>query len=164
MKKFLVAVCALIALNGVILGAEVIFPKKTPALSITFPQDWKVEVEDVVSALSADESCGIVIMSVAADDFSAAMEELAPELDKIVKDFEATQEWNQEPVDINGFHAWLTEGTGEMDGDAVNVSVLVVAKEGSGMASLILSFSTDESEKVHAKAIESIVKSLKPAK
>ncbi|GHS94446.1 hypothetical protein FACS1894139_07520 [Planctomycetales bacterium] len=164
MKSFLVAVCALMVFSGAIFSAEVIFPKETPALSITFPQDWKVEVEDVLSATSADESCGVVILSVAADDFVAAMEGLAPELDKIVKNFETKQEWSQEPVDLNGFHAWLSEGTGEMDGDAVNVSVLLVVKEGSGIASLILSFSTDESEKVHAQAIESIVKSLKPAK
>lgn len=174
MKKILVSLSALGLLfsAGICVAGEYSLPKDKPALSITFPDDWKVEADEnnpnsSVVATSADEAIEIDLWAVDKKDLKADAEstldtmaaEVGTLIDEYIVEFQA-----QEPVaaKINEIDVVDISGKGKdaEDKTDVNVSVTLISPDNENLF-VLMYWGSDEAEKKYAKQLAAIAASLK---
>lgn len=95
-------------------------------LKVTVPADWKHEVDnqDVLTMSSADENVALTFVDIPANALDAALGEAEKMLKKVVQNFKEKGEGKE--IKLNGLPAFMGEGTGTMDGHAVEVGVVLV--------------------------------------
>jgi hypothetical protein len=164
-------------LHTLLLGAVCVFssaaqagetklPKEKPIISITFPDKWKVEVDDEdgdwLDAHSADEELYFYVETSDAESLEQAVKDSLEYLGKEgVKGDQKTLK--QKDIELNGMKGVITEFEGtDADGACVITLLLLAVNDKQGVQ--VLSWGSREAEKKHEKAIETIVKSLKPTK
>lgn len=136
------------------------YPHGDAKVSITIPDSWKVETEEnSLTANSPDESVVLLFMVVEATDTDEALKALDKELDKVVKNVKT--DGKPEEITVNGMKGVVIDGTGKVDGQKVDLGLLVLSTK-SGKVLFGLGFGETGKYKKHEADVEKIFKSIKP--
>jgi predicted Zn-dependent protease len=158
MKKLPLALLFALMLPASLAMAKT-YPHDGAKVSITIPDSWKVEPsEDSLTAKAPDETVFLSFIVMEAADVDKAAAELDKELDKVMKNVNVGK---GEEMTINGMKAYFAEGSGEVDGNKVDIGVVVIATK-SGKILLGLGFGAAGKYDKHQKDITSIFQSIKP--
>ncbi len=86
------------------------------------PAGWKSNNEgETMTVGPADNLINVVLWVPTGDDFQKAVDDLAEELDKVIKNSKITKPGKE--TTHNGMQAYTTGGTGEVDGKEIVWSV-----------------------------------------
>lgn len=161
-KRILFAFVAFLMLPALSALAGDYHHEKT-GVSITIPDSWEVEAdEDMLSCNPKDETVGLVFVAVPAEALAEAVEEMEKALRSTVQGFE--EKGDAEEVEINGMSGLIGEGTGKIEGEAVEVGILLLDAPKRGMFILAIGIAKADLADNHARAVEGILKSLTPTK
>jgi predicted Zn-dependent protease len=138
------------------------YPHAEAKVEVTIPDNWKVEGEDdTLSAVSADETLGLVFTVLAAKDVDAALEGLDKELSSFIKDLTPKKEG--QPVTINGMKGMTIDAEGKIEGVAMDVGLMILEAP-SGKVILVFGFAAKGTMNKHERAVQGIFQSLKPTR
>jgi predicted Zn-dependent protease len=163
MKRLLLtafAIC-LVASTSTSASAEVRNHDKAK-VSIDVPTGWKIDAgEDHMTIMDPKEEVAFFMMVMEADDLDEAAKALDSEVNKAVK----SVKWEGEPSELklNGMDAIAVEGAGKIDGQAVDLGVLIVVTP-AHKALLVLGAVESSKSKAHEKDVEKLLNSIKPLK
>ena len=163
MKKYLLLLTVLSFLfsTNFLSADEFHYPAKNPVLSITFPNDWKIETEEEqLHATPKDESLylgGLALDDI--EDVDDAMEAIDKIVAEFVDDFKAEEPGEME---INGIEITFIEGIGkDEDGEKIEVSTAVFSPDDGETVFVLFYFGYPEATKKHEKALVKIIESIK---
>jgi hypothetical protein len=127
-------------------------------LSVTIPDEWKVESKDaILTASTPDEELHLIMLTMTGKgELKAAVEGLDEAL-SFMKDIKLDGEADKSKV--NGLDAVVVKGTGKVEGNEVKWIAVVFDAGDSSL--LVLGFGTEESVKKHAKDANAIFESAK---
>ena len=144
-------------------AAPLLIPKAEPIASITFPDKWKVEVEDEgVEAQSPDEEVYVIIETHEAKDIAEAVAATLVALKEHSVTLDKATEKKQE-ASANGLDMINYQWTGAVEGEQCKVSLSVLSGEKKEKVLLMLFWGTPDGEKNNAKDLQAIVDSMKAA-
>jgi predicted Zn-dependent protease len=156
MKKSSPFVIALFVMLPALVQAKT-YPHGEAKVSITIPDKWKVEVEeDTLSAKAPDETVFLAFMVLAAHDMDEALKALDQELSKVVKDVTAG---DAKEVTIHGMKGAVVEGKGKVEGQKVDLGVLIL-KTKAGKVLLGVGVGATGMYEKHEKEVDQIFDSI----
>jgi len=136
-----------------------VYPGDDPLFSITFPDDWQVDLEkDLLHASPPDESLYFGLWAVEdIDNLEDAGEAVGELISELVSDFKIEEEGEME---INNIPFLYFDGSGtDRAGDSVHASVALFTPDGDTFC-VLLYFGSPEAEETYQKALEDIVSSI----
>lgn len=159
-------VCALVSLPLQAQADVYTYPSADPVVSITFPDNWKVEPDEgVLHAYPKDESIYFGFIPLPEGTTSdEAGEAIGGAIDSLVTDFEAGE---STVLDVNNLKLFVMDATGKEkeSGDPVNVSMIYFSPDDNPDHLVgVVYFGTDDAEDKHEKEIKSVIKSIKNPK
>jgi hypothetical protein len=161
---------ALIA-SAALAQTEYTYPKDAPALSVTFPEGWKVELDQEdqkgISAVSTDEGITLYMWPLdeqeVKDDPKAAIEAAAKDAGQDIAEW-VTDVKFQEPkiVEFNGISFLDIEGAGKAkeDGSDATVSVTFFTPDNKTVFAMLY-YGSPDADKANEKDLASIAQSIK---
>ena len=153
---------------------EYTYPANAPVLSITFPEGWKVELDQADqkggSAISGDDAIYLYIWPLdeeaVKDDPKAAIEEAGKDVGEDIATW-VTDVKFEEPktVEFNGISFLDISGAGKAkeDGSDVTVSVTFFTPDNKAVF-IMLYYGSPDAEKAHEKELTAIAQSIKKPK
>ena len=94
-------------------------------LEVTFPDAWKIEItDDELYVHESDESAGVVLTVVDANDLNEAAQDVTEELNKWVAQAKTIKRLDD--ASLNGLEATFIEGSGYLDGEQAKWLVVFV--------------------------------------
>ena len=138
-------------------GAGETFTHPEAGVQMTLPAGWKSNNEgETMTVGPADDLINVVLWVPEGDDFEKAVDDLAEEMDKVVKNSKITQPGKE--TTHNGMQAYTTGGTGEVDGKEIVWSVdMLKAKK----PFIVLTFAAPQQSEEHANEYKQFIGSLK---
>lgn len=138
-------------------GAGEVFTHPEAGVQMTLPAGWKSNNEgETMTVGPADNLINVVLWVPKGDDFEKAVDDLADELDKVIKNSKITKPGKE--TTHNGMKAFTTGGTGEIDGKEIVWSVdMLKAKK----PFIVLTFGAPQQSEDHASAYKQFIGSLK---
>ncbi len=123
------------------------------------PDAWKTEMQGpMVSTISPDETVFAIFLGVDQPALEAMMDELDGMLDEMgIKNFQGGE---PQEGKANGMPVFAAEGTGTMEGQAIEVGLAIVVPP-NGKALVLIGFSEKGAGKKHDAAITKILTSIK---
>jgi predicted Zn-dependent protease len=156
MKKLLIFAAALVAAGAI---SAVWYPHPDSGITVDIPKSWKVDGTKNSLQASSKQGNAFVVMRVMNDEKAdAALAHLDEQLGTLLQNI---QHGASEQLELNGLQAHWTEGTGDMNGTAVEFDVVVVATP-SGKYLLVIGMVAKEAAKKEHKGITRILRSVKP--
>lgn len=129
-------------------------------IEFTAPDNWKVVPDgDSISIYSPDDSVAVFFAVVEATDLDAAIGALTTELDKVITDSKLNDDGKQ--VKLNGLDAYVVDGTGKLQGTAIDFALLLVKGKKPMM---IVGVGKSTSLAKYQDSIDELVASIRPAK
>lgn len=156
MKKLLLITIALVAAGT--LSAKK-YPHADAGVVVDIPGSWTVTGDE--HSLSADTKDGHAHLSfiiMPAESVEAAMNALDAELSKSIQNLKHDA---GRDVTINGMQGHSVDGTGTVDGHAVEVGVMIL-KTPTGKILVVFGVISEEGAKKHHNALVRILKGIKP--
>lgn len=157
--KFILFCLALISGSTRLLAEQTIqCPEKKPVFSITFPDDWKVEAGDSVSASSADELANIEVLTLDQSEADTAID-VAKEA--IANQFKGVK-WQGEPMEgeINEMPVTFLTGKFSVEGIKMSVNCAVFTPKKKKTYFMFLNFIPEQAEEKHAEELTGILNSI----
>ena len=150
---------------------EYTYPANAPALSVTFPEGWQVELDQEdqkgVSAISTDETIALYIWPLDAqevkDDVKTAIEAAAQDAGKDIAAWVTDVKFNEpQTVEINGITFLDITGAGKdkEDGSDVNVALTFFSPDNKAVFAMLY-YGSPDAEKANEKDLTSIAQSIK---
>jgi predicted Zn-dependent protease len=138
-------------------GAGETFTNAEAGVQMTLPAGWKSKNEgETITVGPADDLINVVLWVPKDDDFEKAVNDLAEELDKVIKNSKITQPGQE--TTHNGMQAYTAGGTGEVDGKEIVWSVdMLKAKK----PFIVLTFAAPQQSEEHANEYKQFSASLK---
>ena len=138
-------------------GAGETFTHPEAGVQMTLPADWQSKNEgEMMTVGPADDLINVVLWVPKGDDFQKAVDDLAEELDNVIKNSKITKPGKE--TTHNGMQAYTTGGTGEVDGKEIVWSVdMLKAKK----PFIVLTFGAPQQSEDHASKYKQFVDSLK---
>ena len=138
-------------------GAGETFTHAEAGVQMTLSADWKSNNEgETMTVGPADNLINVVLWVPKGDDFQKAVDDLAEEMDKVVKNSKITKPGKE--ITHNGMQAYTTGGTGEVDGKEIVWSVdMLKAKK----PFIVLTFGAPQQSEDHASKYKQFIGSLK---
>jgi predicted Zn-dependent protease len=138
-------------------GAGETFTHPEAGVQMTLPAGWKSNNEgETMTVGPADDLINVVLWVPEGDNFEKAVDDLAEEMDKVVKNSKITQPGKE--TTHNGMQAYTTGGTGEVDGKEIVWSVdMLKAKK----PFIVLTFGAPQQSEDHASKYKQFLGSLK---
>jgi predicted Zn-dependent protease len=133
------------------------FTHAEAGVQMTLPAGWQSKNEgETMTVGPADNLISVVLWVPKGDDFKKAVDDLAEELDKVVKNSKITKPGKE--ITHNGMQAYTTGGTGEIDGKEIvwGVDMLKAKKP-----FIVLTFGAPEQSEHHASEYQQFIGSLK---
>ncbi len=134
--------------------------QENPVLSISFPDEWKVEPEEnILHATPKDESIYVALWALDdVENLEAALESVDKLVSPMIDEFLADE---PEKVEFNNILYYFIEGSGkDNDGEDVNASVAIFTPDGETVC-LIITYGTPEADEEHEEDFMNIIKSIK---
>jgi len=133
------------------------FTHPEAGVQMTLPAGWKSKNEgETMTVGPADNLINVVLWVPKGDDFQKAVDDLAEELDNVIKNSKITKPGKE--ITHNGMQAYTTGGTGEVDGKEIVWSVdMLKAKK----PFIVLTFGAPQQSEDHASAYKQFIGSLK---
>jgi predicted Zn-dependent protease len=135
---------------------------KEAKVSIDVPAGWKVDGdEDHMTVTDPKEEVAFFFIILDAKDLDKATSEMEKEIGKAVKNVK----WEGEPEEtkLNGMDAILLDGSGKIDGQAVELGVAAIVTPAAKVL-LVLGVIEASKSKKHEKAVVALLTSIKPVK
>ncbi len=157
-KSVLFVLCLLVAAN-VSVGETFTYPGEDPLFSISFPDDWIVDLdEDLLSSMPEDESIYLGLWAIAdSDNLEDALDALDEVIEELVVEFEAGE---LEELEINDIQIFYVDGSGlDTEGNDVNVSAAIFSPD-EEMICILFYYGTPAAESLHEDELVGILKSL----
>ncbi|EAY29568.1 hypothetical protein M23134_00452 [Microscilla marina ATCC 23134] len=128
-------------------------------LKITVPATWKHEVDgdDILTMVTPDENVAMTFVNIPASAFDAALAEAEKQIKSVVKNFKEKGEGKE--TKINGMDAFMGEGTGQVEGQDVEVGLLFV-KNGNNVL-FVFAIGVKGKTDAHDNAIGQVLNSIK---
>jgi len=138
-------------------GAGETFTHAEAGVQMTLSADWKSNNEgETMTVGPADNLINVVLWVPKGDDFQKAVDDLAEELDNVIKNSKITKPGKE--TTHNGMQAYTTGGTGEVDGKEIVWSVdMLKAKK----PFIVLTFGAPQQSEDHASKYKQFIGSLK---
>jgi len=138
-------------------GAGETFTHPEAGVQMTLPAGWMSKNEgETMTVGPADDLINVVLWVPEGDDFRKAVDDLAEELDKVIKNSKITKPGKE--ITHNGMQAYTTGGTGEVDGKEIVWSVdMLKAKK----PFIVLTFGAPQQSEDHASKYKQFIGSLK---
>lgn len=133
--------------------------QENPILSISFPEEWKVEPEEnILHATPKDETVYIALWALEdVANLEAALESVDKIVSEMVDEFLANE---PDKVEFNHILYYFIEGSGkDNDGEEVNASVAIFTPDGETVC-LLITYGTPEAEEAHEEDFMNILKSI----
>ena len=130
MKKMMmrsILLAAMLCVFATVASAQkgTVYRHAAGGIQFTAPANWKAEPDgDMLTLTSPDEELIVMFFVSNKKEFAAATESIAGELDKIIKNVKFDAE-GEEQV-INGLQCFAINGTGTVDGVAVEWDLTVI--------------------------------------
>ncbi len=148
------ALLAVIALATPAMAEEYAHPS---GFKVTLPGNWKVEEGDVLTASDPAEEVVLAFFVVGdAETLEAALNALDQALSPFIQDVQAGE---PEVTKVNGLDAVVVDGTGKIEGQAVEIGIGIFAKD--GVACVVFGAAESAKYAKHKPAIEKIIHSVK---
>lgn len=159
--KSILSVVAALAVSSICLTAEqtINYPAEEPIFSIDFPDDWKIEAEESVSAASPDEIVHMELIALEAEATDEAMdlakESLAEELEGI--------KWEGEPVtaEANGMDVTYLNGKVSIEDVDMAVNCVIFAPSGKDTFFMLFNVIPIAGLEKHGESVGKILGSVK---
>lgn len=138
------------------------YPKNNPVFAITFPNNWKVDLDDeLLHASPKDESIYLGLWALDnTDNLEAALDAFGESVSELISELHIS---DPDELEINGIPFWTIDGNGvDSDGDDVEVSVGLFTPDGETIF-ILLYFGTIEAEQKHEDELSDIVQSIEGA-
>ena len=131
-------------------------------VSVWTPDDWKSDIDDATKIVtSPDEEVMIAFMVLEANELDAALELMEAELSKFIQNIEG--EGEPEETEINGLKAIVAEGSGEVDGEEVELGLALIQTP-KGKVLMVVGVGSEDGIEKHGAQIEKVLGSIKGAK
>lgn len=159
--KSILSVVAALAVTSFLVSADqtINYPAEKPIFSIDFPDDWKVEAKESVSASSPDELVHMELIALEADAKEEAMdlakESLAEELKGI--------KWEGKPVtaEANGMDVTFLNGKVTVDEVEMAVNCVIFAPKGKETFFMLFNVIPTVALEKHGESVGKILGSVK---
>ncbi len=127
--------------------------------SITFPDDWKVEAGDSVSASSADELANIEVLTLDESEAGTAIDDAK---DALSEQFEGLK-WQGDPTEgeLNGMPVTFLTGKFSVEGIKMSVNCAIFTPKKKKTYFMFFNFIPENAEEKHAEALTGILNSIK---
>lgn len=134
------------------------YPADEPIFAITFPEKWKVEAEESVSASSPDEEVNMELIALEAEALDEALN-LAKE--SLVEELEGIK-WNGKPEkgELNGMAASFLNAKVKIEDIEFAVNCAVFAPEGADTFFMLFNMLPMESLEKHGEDVAKILNSV----
>lgn len=160
MKHAVVILLTLFMLIAPALAEQTInYPKSNPIFSITFPDDWDVEVGESVSASSADELANIQLFALEGGDLKTAV--IAAK-EAISESFEGMK-WKGKPEkgELNDMPVTFLTGSVTIEGVEMALNCAVFAPKNEDTYFMLFNLMPTVAEEKHGDALLKILTSVK---
>lgn len=163
MIRNLLAAAAALILTPALFAGTVQVPKESPIASFTFPEKWKVEVEDEgISVESPDEEIMLSVEAYDTKDISKAVEETLVGLKENKVTLDKASEKKSE-ASANGLDMVNYQWAGESEGVKCKICLSVLVGANKEKALVMLFWATPDGEKANGKDLQAIADSIKAA-
>lgn len=126
-------------------------------IQFVLPKGWKAEPDgDILTVSSADEEMSVMFWVSSENDFDAAVDAVADELDNIIKNPKFAKDGVEGA--LNGMKAFSLSGSGQYEGANVLWDLTVVAAK---KPVFVVSFANPQHLQKHAAAYGALAKSIK---
>jgi predicted Zn-dependent protease len=134
------------------------YPHEGSGVTVDIPSSWKVDgTKNSLQATSKPGNAFVVMRVLKDEKTDAALAHLDEQLGTLLQNI---QHGASEQLELNGLQAHWTEGTGELNGTAVEFDVVVVATP-SGKYLLVMGMIAVDAAKKERKGITRILRSVK---
>ena len=158
MKKLLIIAVALVTAGA--LSAKK-YPHADSGVVVDIPGNWEVTGDDhSLNAATKDGHANLSFIIMPAESVEAAMKALDAELSKAVQNLTHGE---GEDITINGMQAHSVDGKGTVEGQPVEVGVMII-KTPKDKILVVFGIVSEEGAKKHHKALVRILKGIKPLK
>jgi len=128
-------------------------------VKLWIPDNWKAEDgDDMLVITDPKEECMMMFMMLDVGSLEKAVDQLAEELSKVVKDLEA--EGEAEETKVNGLDVVQLSAKGTVEGKAVDLGIMVILTP-TGKAMLVFGMAETAKFQKHSKTIAKVMKSIK---
>lgn len=164
MKRFAAAVLVFVLCLSAWAQAKTLkFPQKHPEFSVTFPSDWKAEINSagIISAQPKGAAYAISIFPVQASSAEGAIEETTKEVDKHFSNVKAN-----DPVEFkseSGLKFLESDMTAKDKGSPRTLAILAFSLDKESYFALFQA-GTPEADKQYTEQVIAIVNSIAPLK
>lgn len=140
------------------------YPKKSPLVSFTAPDDWTTKVTGgslfVVSPDGGDVIVEVMSMEAAVDDDAAAIKEAKSTVDQYFKNLKLTK---SDPTETNGLVVTLLGGEGEDDSGPAHINMALIKHPGAKSQILFSLIASKENAAKHGDACGAMMNSIAAA-
>ncbi|MBL9132265.1 MAG: hypothetical protein JNG86_13765 [Verrucomicrobiaceae bacterium] len=135
------------------------YPEDKPIFSISFPDGWKVETGESVSASSADDLVNMELIALDAEEAATAMADARKSLEEELKGIK----WLADPEkgEINGIQVTFLNGNVTLEGVKMAVNCAVFAPKKEETFFMLFNIIPLEALKDHGKDLDKILNSVK---
>lgn len=135
------------------------FPEKKPALSIAFPDAWKVTTdEDSVSASSPDDLVNMELAALDAEGLDSAIEDAKEGLEEELKGIK----WDEpEQGDINGMKVTVLNGAVTIEGLKMTINCAVFEPAGAEKFFMLFNIVPIDALEKHGADVGKVLQSIK---
>lgn len=159
--KTLLATLAAIALAPFAQADQTInYPDKNPIFSISFPDGWKVEMEDQsVSASSADDLVNMELIALEAEALDGAIDAAKESLTEELKGIKWTGE--AEKGELNGMSVTFLNAQVTLEGVKMAVNCAIFAPKKAETFFMLFNIVPLEALKEHGEDVSKVLNSIK---
>jgi hypothetical protein len=137
------------------------YPAKDPIFSIAFPDSWKIETGESVSASSKDEIVNMELIALEAEALDGAIQ-LAKE--SLKEEFEKIKFSAPEKGELNGMDAVFLNANTTIEEVKMAVNCCIFAPKGADTFFMLFNVVPLEALEEHGKDISKVLNSVKPEK
>ncbi|MEZ4380130.1 MAG: hypothetical protein R3A79_02190 [Nannocystaceae bacterium] len=129
-------------------------------VTVTIPLTWTESADEgALTLTSADDEVIMIMIAIPAKNLEESLEVLNEELGAIVKDAEIKA---VEETEVGGMTAMVADGVGKVDGQPVNVGLMLL-RTPDGKILLIVGLALEDASEQATRETAEVLESLRPA-